>query len=189
MSAFLWVDRDGKRHDLDTPAPIEAEASALAEEMDRYVLMLDHPERMIRDPARIAIRKLRPALEQVRKDLARWNGQAFASARTEAAALAAQIEQLPTMIADVVLIVALHGEHDRIVAATAGAPDIRAQVLAAPMTMLQRRAIAACAWRRWTPQRGGRRRNGSMHSRASCAAIRSMAAGSPGPTGRAMPTA
>ena len=56
MSAFVWTDRQGKRHELDSPAPIEAEATAIAQEMDGYVAMLDNPDRMIRDPARAACR-------------------------------------------------------------------------------------------------------------------------------------
>ncbi len=147
----MWTDRDGRRHQLDSPAPIEAEAAAIAEEMDRYVAMLDNPDRMIRDPARAAIRKLQPRLDQLRDDLARWNAHAVAVTRAEAAKLAEHIDRLPAMIADITLVVALHGEHERILAATAGAPETRAQILAAPMTALQRRAIAACESRTAPP--------------------------------------
>lgn len=147
MSAFVWIDRDGRRHELGSPAPIEAEATALASEMDGCVALLDSPERQIRDPARAALRQLQLRLEQLRADLARWNEHAVAMTRLEAAKLAKEIERLPTMIADAVLVVSLHDEHDLILKATAGAPDTRARVLAGPATPLQRRAVAACSSR------------------------------------------
>ena len=147
MTPFVWIDRQGQRHELDSPLPIETEATAIADEMDRFVAMLDNPDRMIRDPARSAIYKLHPRLGQLRGELVRWNEHAVAVTRAAAAKLAEQIDGLPAMLADVLLVVALHGEHDRILAATAGAPETRAQILAAPMTAPQRRAIAVCGSR------------------------------------------
>ncbi|MGY4396700.1 hypothetical protein ACVWZA_001885 [Sphingomonas sp. UYAg733] len=147
MSAFVWTDREGERHELDSPAKIEAEVAAIEQEKDRYVAMLDHPDRMIRDPARTAIGKFQPRLEQLRHDLGRWNEHAVAVTRAEAAKLAEQIDRLPAMIADFQLVVALHGEHDRLTVVTAGSPATRTQLLAEPMTDLQRRVIAACASR------------------------------------------
>lgn len=144
---FVWTDRQGQRHELDSPAPIEAEAAAVADEMNGYVTMLDNPDRMIRDPARTAIGKLQPRLGRLRDELARWNDHAVAVTRAEAAKLVGQIEDLSAMVADILLVVELHGEHDRLIAITSGGPDMRARMLAEPMTALQRRAIMACASR------------------------------------------
>ena len=144
---FVWTDRQGQPHELDSPAPIEAEAAAVADEMNGYVTMLDNPDRMIRDPARTAIGKLQPRLGRLRDEFARWNDHAVAVTRAEAGKLVGQIEDLSAMVADILLVVELHGEHDRLIAITSGGPDMRARMLAEPMTALQRRAIMACASR------------------------------------------
>lgn len=144
---FVWTDRDGQRHELDSPAPIEAEAAALEQEMDRYVDMLDNSSRMIRDPARAASTELRSRLERLLDDLARWNVHVIKVIRAEAAKLADQIDRLPATLADILLVAELHGEHDRLVAITSGAPDMRARMLAEPMTALQRSGVTACASR------------------------------------------
>lgn len=143
MTGFVWIDRDRRRHELDTPAPIEAEAATISQEMDSCVIMLDSPDRMIRDPARSAAGRLGSRLERLRADLVRWNDHAVALTRAEAAKLAGQIDRLPITIADVALVVALHDEHNRMIDVTAGAPNTRADVLAGPATALQRRAIEA----------------------------------------------
>lgn len=147
MTRFVWIDRDGQRHELDSPAPIEAEAAAIAQEMDSCVIMLDSPDRMIRDPARSAAGRLKHRLERLRVDLVRWNDHAVALTRAEAAKLARQIDRLPITVADVALVVALHDEHDGMVEMTVGAPNTRADILAGPATALQRRAIEACGSR------------------------------------------
>jgi hypothetical protein len=147
VTAFVWTDRDGQRHELNSPARIEAEVAEVAREMDGYVALLDSPDRMLRDPARTAIGRLRPRLEQLRADLARWNEHAIAIIRGDAMNLAARIEELPGMIADVLLVVELHGEHARLMAVTNDAPQMRARRLAEPMTAHQRQAIAVCASR------------------------------------------
>lgn len=147
MTAFVWIDRDGRRHELDSPARIEAEAAAIAQEMDRYVDILDGGDRMLRDTARTAIGRLRLRLEQLRADLASWNEHAVAVIGGEAMSLAKQIDELPGMIADVLLVVELHGEHARLMAVTNDAPEMRARRLAEPMTAHQRQAIDACASR------------------------------------------
>lgn len=147
MSGFVWIDRRGQRHEPDSPVPIEAEAAAVAQEMDRYVDILDGADRLLRDTAGAAIGKLQPRLKQLRADLARWNDHAIAIARGEAAALANQIDRLPGMIADVLLVVELHSEHARLRAIVGDAPDMETRMLAAPMTAHQRQAIAACASR------------------------------------------
>lgn len=147
MSAFVWTDRDGQDWFLDNPAPIEAEATEVATELDRYVDILEGPERALRETARTAIRNLQPRLDQLHSDLGRWNAHALASTRAEANALAGHIERLPAMIGDVLLVVDLHGEHARLLAITADGPDMRQRMLAEPMTALQRQAIAACASR------------------------------------------
>lgn len=147
MSAFVWTDRDGQRHELDTPARIEAEAADIAQEMDRYVDILDGGDRLLRDTARAAIGKLQPRLERLRADIASWNEHTLAVIRTEAATLAEQIDRLPAMIAGVALVTELHGEHARLLAVTGDDPAMLARRLAVPMTETQRRAIAACASR------------------------------------------
>lgn len=141
---FVWTDRNGRRHELDAPALIEAEAEALAQEKDRYIDMVDNPDPMIRDPARAAIRKLGPEFKRVSDDLARWNDYAVEVTRAEAAKLVEQIDRLPTLLAEVLLVVELHSEHDRMIAVTTGAPETRARILSSPATPLQHRAIAAC---------------------------------------------
>lgn len=147
MTSFVWTDRDRRQRELDSPALIEAEATAIAEEMDHYIELLGDPSGMIRDPARAAIGKLQLRLAQLRNDLARWNAHAMDITRAEAARLIEQIDKLPTILADVLLVVALHDENDRIIAATAAAPEKRPQLMPVPMTPLQRRAIVACASR------------------------------------------
>ncbi|MET0374076.1 MAG: hypothetical protein ABW128_07450 [Rhizorhabdus sp.] len=145
MTAFVWPDRDGQRHELDSPAMIEAEVAEVAREMDGYVALLDNPDRMLRDPARTAIGWLRPRLVQLRADLVRWNEHAVAIIRGEAMNLAGRIERLPAKIADVLLVVELHAEQARLRAIAADSPDMQARMLAEPMTATQRRAISACA--------------------------------------------
>lgn len=151
MSAFVWTDRDGQDWELDNPKRIEAEAAAVATELDRYVDILDGPERAPRNKARAAIDRVQPRLEQLRGDLARWNEHALAMTRAEAAKLVEQIDRLRTMNADVLLVVELHAEHGRLLAVTADAPGMRARRLAEPMTEHQRQAIAACASRTAPP--------------------------------------
>jgi hypothetical protein len=147
VSVFTWIDGKGRQHELDSPVLIEAEAAALADEMDSYVAILDDPDPRLRDKARAMIVKLQPRLARLRADLARWNDHAVAVARGEVAVLAEQIDRLPAMIANVMLVVNLHGEHDRMIAITGGAPGKLARLLAEPMTAIQRRAIATCASR------------------------------------------
>lgn len=147
MTAFVWTDRDGRDWELDNPTRIEAEATAVATELDRYIDILEGPERALRDTARAEISRVQPRLKQLHSDLARWNDHALAATRAEAMKLAEQIDRLPAMIADILLDVELHGEHGRLLAVTADAPDMRARRLAEPMTAHQRRAIAACVSR------------------------------------------
>lgn len=147
MTAFMWIDRDGQQHELDSPAMIEAEVGTVAREMDGYVALLDNPDRMLRDPARTAIGELRPRVAQLRADLARWNEHAVAIIRGEAMNLAKHIDEMPAMIAHVLLVVELHGEHARFRAIAGDAPDMQSRMLAEPMTATQRRAIGACASR------------------------------------------
>ena len=147
MTAFVWTDRDGRDWELNSPTRIEAEAAAVATELDRYVDILEGPERALRDTARDAITRVQPRLKQLHSDLAHWNDHALAMTQTEAAKLVEQIAKLPAMIADALLVVELHAEHGRLLAVTADAPDMRARRLAEPMTAHQRQAIAACASR------------------------------------------
>ena len=135
MTAFVWTDRDARRHELGSPARIEAEAAAIAQEMDRYMDILDGGDRMLRDTARTAIRRLQSRLEQLRADLLRWNDHALAAIRAAAATLAEQIERLPATIADVLLVVELHGEQARFRAIAGDSPDMQARMLAEPMTV------------------------------------------------------
>lgn len=144
MTTFVWIDRRGQRHELNGPAPIEAEAGAAAAEMDGYVAVLDNPDRVLRDTARAAIIRLQPRLKRLHDDLVRWNDHAVASIRVEAAVLIEQIDKLPAMIADIQLVVDLHGEQVQFLAVTADAPDIATRLLAKPMTPIQRRTIEAC---------------------------------------------
>lgn len=99
MTAFVWTDRDGQDWFLENPSRIEAEAMAIASELDRHAEILESPERALRDAARTAIRNLTPRLEQLHRDLARWNAHALAATRTQAATLVEQIDRLPTSIA------------------------------------------------------------------------------------------
>lgn len=147
MTPFIWTDRDGHRHQLDGPRLIEAEAEAVMTEMDQYVTILDNPDPMLSNPARAAIRRLQPRLEQLRADIARWNDHALAILRSEAAALAEQINGLPASIAEVQLVVELHNEHDRMIAQTSGSATSRSYVLAGAASTLQLRAMQAAGWR------------------------------------------
>lgn len=147
MTAFVWTDSDGQEQKLDNPTRIEAEATAVATELDRYIDILEGPERALRDTARAAINSIQPRLKQLRSDLARWNDHALAVTRAEATKLAEQIDRLPAAIADALLVVELHGEHSRLLAITTDAPDMRARRLAEPMTAHQRQAITAWASR------------------------------------------
>lgn len=147
MTAFVWTDRDGRDWELNSPTRIEAEAAAVATELDRYVDILEGPERALRDTARAAISRVQPRLKQLHSDLAHWNDHALAVTRAEATKLAEQIDRLPAAIADALLVVELHGEHGRLLAITTDAPDMRARRLAEPMTAHQRQAITACASR------------------------------------------
>lgn len=147
MTGFTWTDRDGQDWELENPGRIEAEANAVATELDRFIDILEGPERALRDTARTAIRNLQPRLGQLHRDLARWNSHALAETRAEAARLVEQIDRLPTILAEVLLVVELHGEHGRLMAVTADAPDMQARRLTEPMTTPQRQAIAVCALR------------------------------------------
>lgn len=144
---FVWIDPDGYRLELDSPASIEAEAEAVARDIDRFVGLLENPDRMIRDPARNAINALQLKLTRLHGDLARWNTHAVAVTEREAVTLVRYIDELPANLADVLLVVDLHDEQQQMLDATSATPDIRARSLASPMTVIQRRAITACASR------------------------------------------
>ena len=147
MTAFVWADRDGQKWELDDPARIEAEATAIATELDRYIDILEGPERALRDTTRAAASRVQQRLKQLHNDLARWNGHALAVARAEAATLVEQIDRLPEMLADLLLVMELHAEHRRLLAVTCGAPEMRERMLSEPMTAIQRKAVTACASR------------------------------------------
>lgn len=145
MSAFVWVDRDGQPHELESPAPIETEAAEVALEMDHYFDILHSGDRLLHAAARTAIGKLQPRLEQLRADVGSWNDHAIAATQAEAATLAERIDRLPTMIADVLLVVELHCEQAKLLDTVGDMSNLPARMFAEPMTAIQRRAIAACA--------------------------------------------
>jgi hypothetical protein len=147
VTLFIWTDRNGQRHELDGPRLIEAEADAVMAEMDQYVGILGNPDPMLSNPARAAIRRLQPRIEQLRADITRWNDRALAVLREEAAALAEQIDGVPASIAEAQLVVDLHDEHDRVIEQMSGSATSRSYMLAGPASTLQLRAMQAAGWR------------------------------------------
>lgn len=149
---FAWIDRMGRHHSLDDPAPIVAEAEAIAREIDRLVPGIENSDLKIRDTARQLIVPLVARLEARNADLDRWNAHANRQTVAAATELAGQIERLPATIAAVTLVVALHDEHDRMLATTSGAPQTRASILAGRATVTQRRAFMAIDIRSMPPE-------------------------------------
>lgn len=145
--SFTWTDRDGRRHDLTKPKPMEDEAEAFAREIDRYLDLAADPDPLMRNPARAATRAAHARLETLHADLVRWNAHADGETRRAAAELAGRIDGLPDTMAAVMLVVALHDEHDQMIRNTAGDPHVLAAQLAEPMTETQGRAIAAIGMR------------------------------------------
>jgi hypothetical protein len=154
--SFSWRDRDGQSHDLAGFEPIVAEAESISREIDDLVALIESEERMIRDPARALLQPLQARLEELGRDVARWNGYASAETRRAADALLREIDALLGKIAVVALVVAVHDEHQRMMDVTLGAPKTRADILAAGMTFTQQRAIAACKSRTPPPKGASR---------------------------------
>ncbi len=150
--SFEWIDREGRRHLLDGPAPIVAEAEAVAREIDRLVPGIENADIKIRDTARRLIAPLVARLEARNAELDRWNAHANRQTVAAATELAEQIERLPATIAAVTLAVALHDEHDRMLATTSAAPQTRAGILAGRATVVQRRAFMAIDIRSMPPE-------------------------------------
>lgn len=154
--SFAWKDRDERSHDLESFEPILAEAETISREIDDLVALLENEERMIRDRARALLQPLQARLEQLQRDVARWNAYAGAETRRAAGALLHEIGALPGRIGGVALVVALHDEHQRTIDVTDGAPRTRADIMAGGMTLTQDRAIAACRSRTPPPARASR---------------------------------
>lgn len=148
---FVWINRDGRHLELDSPKPIEEEAEAVSREIDALVDLLNDPEQQMRGPARDATRLLNERLSVLRSELDRWNAQAMAAANAVADALHEQIDRLPEILGQTLLVVRLHDDHQQIIDITAGAPNTRADLMAGPMTGLQRQAIAAVGSRNSPP--------------------------------------
>lgn len=149
---FAWTDREGCHHSLDDPAPIVAEAEAIAREIDRLVPGIENADLKIRDTARRLIAPLIARLEARNADLDRWNAHADRQTIAAATELVEQIERLPAMIPAVTLVVALNDEHDQMLATTSGAPQTRASILVGRATATQRRAFMAIDIRSMPPE-------------------------------------
>ena len=150
--SFAWTDREGRSHLLDDPAPIVAEAEAIAREIDRLVPAIENADLKVRDTARRSIAPLVARLEARNADLDRWNAHADRQTVAAATELVERIEALPVTIAAVTLVVALHDEHDGMLATTSGAPQTRASILAGRATVTQRRAFMAIDIRSMPPE-------------------------------------
>lgn len=141
--SFAWADRDGRVQGLETVQPISDEAEQVAREVDALLPLLTGADRLSRDAARRVLTRLQDRLAVLRADVERWNARVHADNQALARHYAEQIASLPAALRRTTLVVALHDEHDQLIAQTFSDPAARAAALAAPMTPTQRAALAA----------------------------------------------
>lgn len=137
MSVFSWTDRHGKKLDLETPEAIDDEAEQIATEIDECLQRAregspDEVRRM-----RDQIRQLLARRDQLAEDAKRWNAFALDQAKIAANHLILEICDFLEEAAPIVLPAALHEEFVQ----ELSDPLTRAQLLAGPMTDLQKAAI------------------------------------------------
>lgn len=142
--SFTWKNRRGDYLVLTGPEPITTEIEDISLEIDGLIDAIENPEPAVRDHARAAISPLQARLVQLAADRDRWNRHAHQLNQTAAAKIVTQIEALPERLEELLVVVALHGEHELLVDRTAGALDERAAILAGAPTDIQRRAVAHC---------------------------------------------
>lgn len=142
---FTWTDRAGQYYVLTSPHPIEAEGEEIALEVDALIDRIEDVDPVVRDTARDAIAPLQARLVQLAADRDRWNSHAHQLNQTAAADTVKQIDGLHLTLADLLLVVAVHGEHQVMMSETAGQLEKRAAILAERPTEAQRQAVAKCA--------------------------------------------
>ena len=137
MSVFSWTDRQGKKHDLETPEAIDDEAEQIATEIDECLQRAREgsPEEVRR--MRDQIRLLLARRDQLAEDAKRWNTFALHQAKIAANHLIVEICDFLEEAALIVLPAALHEESVQ----ELSDPSRRAQLLDGPMTDWQRFAI------------------------------------------------
>lgn len=141
---FIWRDRAATDFDLASPQLILDEAAAIESEIDADVSSLEIADAAERDRARQAITLRVQRLSQLDQDLKRWNDYASEQTIATAVELISQIDGLPQALGDVMLVVAVHDERDRLSETLRAEPYLKEVMLSQPMTSTQRRAIAMC---------------------------------------------
>ena len=138
--AFVWTDRRGNAHELDTPALIIAERVAINAEIDAALADAVSAEVERNGPARVLIRSLNGRLLVLESDAERWNAHAEALTRADALELTSWIEEFNRSVWAMTIIGTLHDER---MEALGSDPERSLQTL--PMTDVQRVAVAYSA--------------------------------------------
>lgn len=137
MTVFIWTDRRGAVHNLDTPEAIDDEAEQIAAEIDAC---LERARKGLPDEVRqmrARIRLLMARYAQIAEDATRWNEFALNQARDEARRISIAISEFIEAVPPVVCPAALHEETVEELAD----PSTRARLLSGPMTEWQQWAI------------------------------------------------
>lgn len=138
--AFVWTDRTGEAHELDTPELIIAERVSINAEIDAALADAVSTELERNGPARALIRSLNHRLHELDSDAESWNAHAEALTRAEASELTIWIEEFNRSAWAMTIIGALHYERMEALG-TDPESDFQSQ----PMTDVQRAAVAYSA--------------------------------------------
>ncbi|MBA4079882.1 MAG: hypothetical protein C0496_01300 [Erythrobacter sp.] len=134
---FIWTDRRGAVHNLDTPEAIDDEAEQIAAEIDACLKRAREGSPDEVRQMRVRIRLLMARYAQIAEDAKRWNEFALNKARDEARRISIAISEFIEAVPPVVCPAALHEETVEELAD----PSTRAQLLSGPMTEWQQWAI------------------------------------------------
>ena len=135
----MWTDASGAEVELDEPRAIEAEAAALAADIDRLFREVGTLTGEGKEESRREIRKATERLDRLKGDAERWNRQVELEARERAKALANRIRAISNTANTLRLVVSLHEEFERVSAKNpsrlAGEPSHTQQNAAALATV------------------------------------------------------
>lgn len=138
MIAFEWVDRHGVAHALSSPDPIDDEAEAISEEIDQAIARMENASVDRKGELRHIIQKLGLRLRQLQTDAERWNSHAFKQIDADAAKLIEYIQKLSIETQPMLIIAALHKEHETVMRDA----ENRDRILDGATTHAQRMAVA-----------------------------------------------
>ena len=138
MTPFEWVDRYGVLHQLSSPEPIDDEAEAISQEIDKVLVQIENTPPAGKSELRLTIRKHDLRLKQLQTDANRWTRCAYDQLDIDADTLAEHIDKLLIEVQDITIVAVLHQEHEEVMS------DIenRDLMLAGQITKAQRMAVA-----------------------------------------------